>query len=53
MLQREVSFRCAGEQPFLLSWSTGSCSTERSNPSIERTASGGLRPPPAAAHVKR
>lgn len=23
------------------------------NPSIERTASGGLRPPPAAAHVKR
>jgi hypothetical protein len=24
-----------------------------SNPSIERTASGGLRPPPAAAHVER
>ena len=30
-----------------------SVSEQRANPSIEGTASGGLRPPPAAPHVKR
>ena len=29
------------------------CNVEAPNPSIERTATGGLRPPASAAHVKR
>jgi len=55
MAQRYVQ-RLEGPQHLLL-WSLAGAFTFASlrqpNPAIERTASSGLRPPPAAAHVKR
>ena len=55
MAQRPVQ-RLNGPQrslPWSLAGAFAFARHHRPNPAIERTASSGLRPPPAAAHVKR